>query len=129
MKYLKRFESLNDVKFCHNCGVELESSNKFCNECGEKQEESNTGSSNTLIKSLIMAKDGGTLNIDSNIGNFTVDKKIGTKTPYKITKPSRIKGNPNHDTFQFMARIGFSLNSARYFDQKQQIEENILKNL
>lgn len=95
MKYLKRFESLNDVKFCHNCGVELESSNKFCNECGEKQEESNTGSSNTLIKSLIMAKDGGTLNIDSNIGNFTVDKKIGTKTPYKITKPSRIKGNPN----------------------------------
>ena len=117
MKYIKRFnesildnvrnqtnKALSDVKskldsskkFCHECGQQLELSSSFCDECGTKQENSVTSKTSEIeINDVIMLKDGGTLNIESNQGIFNIDRKIGTKTPYKVTKPSKVSGNPN----------------------------------
>ena len=104
MKYLKRFnESLlyKNRKFCGECGTKLATNDSFCGECGQEQESSETMDPNhtsipkIVINDIIMAKDGGTLSVESTHGIFTVDRQIGTKTPYKITKPSRVKGNPN----------------------------------
>jgi len=48
-----------------------------------------------MINNITPLLDGGTLIIDTTNGRFFIDCEIGTKTPYRITKPSRVEGNPN----------------------------------
>ena len=140
MKYLKKFNEgiLNDIrkqtndkladihsklsidkssgKFCHECGVELELKSNFCGECGSKQDSPET---TIVINNITILKDGGSMNIESNKGNFIVDRKIGTKTPYKITKPSRIKGNTN--AIALDTEVDYLINSLKeYMNQTNQ---------
>ena len=99
MKYLKKFnESVDkDHKFCGECGKKLNKSDTFCDECGEKQESMTAAAAGLShltppkieIENIDYPKDGGSLNIDTNIGYINLDLKIGTKTPYLLTMKSK----------------------------------------
>ena len=88
-----------DHKFCGECGTKLNKSDTFCDECGEKQdEESMTAAAAGLshltppkieIENIDFPKDGGSLDIETNIGYIHLDLEIGTKTPYLLTMHSK----------------------------------------
>ena len=42
------------MKFCENCGAQLEDSAVFCEECGSKQEVSASGNDQTIVSSKVV---------------------------------------------------------------------------
>jgi hypothetical protein len=47
------------------------------------------------IKSISIYRDGGTIEIQTNIGTFCFDKRIGTKTKYALFSNYPLKDNSN----------------------------------
>jgi hypothetical protein len=86
-------------KFCTKCGAKIDT--KFCKECGTEVSGNQQDVESTLElphlqipkivideshpHQFVQLKDGGTLTIFTNKGKFSIDKRIGTETPYKVS--------------------------------------------
>lgn len=84
-------------KFCKKCGAKIDT--KFCKECGTEVSSNQQDVESTLdlphlqipkivideTHPFVQAKDGGTLTIFTNKGEFRIDQRMGTETPYKVS--------------------------------------------